>query len=405
VLEKILEDLRSPDENMRKMAVRKVIPYVNNPQVVEVLKEVYLREKNVATKFFIKRLLEKAGVDVKSLTSSAGGRATDPRLADSSSQASTLSSTPKSTLPAVVQELMEKARGSNEDEAVEAIKKLAEFPYEEVCDFLIELTYSQSRKKRLYAVQSLGLLGIKKALPRLIEMANTEKDDFVKATLVKALARLGGVGEVEIVARFLKEADPRVRANTIEALEIISNPAAVKYVIPMLQDPNPRVRANAVRFLSKMGRADILEELKKLIQEGGNTAKAALFAIKQMKSRDAASVLVEVVDSVAEGIKQEIIKIMEEFADISEEVKWKLTELKGVSSGVSTSKIKDERQVGASSGGSSGNFETVAEVLDPDKFRRLWIKQQDLLRELLEGVKDRKKVAEAFFALVLETIE
>ncbi len=390
--EELLKLLDSPNEEDRKQAIRKVALFASDADVKEKIIEVYKKETSVAVKYFARKILEKLGIDVK-------------KIAQSERQVQ---------LPALVTKLIQKAKSQDENEAVAAIKRLADFKFPQVVDFLISLLNSENRKIRVYAVQSLGLLRDKKALQPLINLVEVEQDNFVKATLVKALARLGGVDEIKYIVKYLDDEDPRVRANAVEALEIVNLPEIVKYLIPKLQDPEPRVRANVVRVLTKFGRDDVLEELEKmLLSNDDKKVRTAFFTIKNLDFPELAELILKIADKLKDKYREELIEILEKYSVTNSKVKWKLLELKEAEnneiSEKQTLKKDVEKEELISKNDTIIDSEKINEQVEKI-FASYWIKQQEILKEVGENLEklsgiDKKEVMKRFLITVLNHLK
>jgi len=278
---KLLEDLRSEKEEIRKKAVISLGRY-NLPEVRDALSQLS-NDNSTAVRYFVKKALkdfETSGASQATmtggfdLTSSAPPRPAAPPPAP---QAAPVPPKPVEKTMVSASDIMDRSGGSltqilndlkspDENAKIEAIKKLGERKEVVATEPLLGLIHHQDRNIRLYAVQSLGYIGENRVLTPLLNLLNTEQDAYVVATLVKAIARVGGVQLIPIIARYLKDPDARTRANTIEALEIIADPKIIKFLIPLLQDPNSRVKANTIKVLSKFGKSNMLEKLEEMLQ-------------------------------------------------------------------------------------------------------------------------------------------
>ncbi len=289
---KLLEDLKSPKEEIRKKSVISLGRY-NLPEVKTALSGL-TNDSSTAVRYFAKKAMK----DFESMTAaqiehSGGFDISQPSSIINEQQASPaqIDEAVKKTAAMPSSDLFDRSGGSltkilndlkNPDEniKIEAIKKLGEQKEVVATEPLLGLIHDSVKSVRLYAVQSLGLIGENRVLTPLLNLLNSEQDAFVVATLVKAIARVGGAQLIPIIARYLKDPDARTRANTIEALEIIGDPKIIKFLIPLLQDENNRVKANTIKVLSKFGKTNMFEKLEEMLQSDDVSIRgSAIYAL------------------------------------------------------------------------------------------------------------------------------
>ena len=313
---KLLEDLKSAKEEVRKKAVITLGRY-NFAQVKTALSEL-TNDTSTAVRYFAKKALkdfesisasqaeQSGGFDISSPPAAQRPPAPAPAPAPASAPAPAFDPPPapvikeahhlkedafkkQATMHAA--DLFDRGGGSltkilndlkspDENIKIEAIKQLGEQKEVVATEPLLGLIHDPVKSVRLYAVQSLGLIGENRVLTPLLNLLNSEQDAFVVATLVKAIARVGGAQLIPIIARYLKDPDARTRANTIEALEIIGDPKIIKFLIPLLQDENNRVKANSIKVLSKFGKTNMFEKLDEMLQSDDISIRgSAIYAL------------------------------------------------------------------------------------------------------------------------------
>ncbi|HOT75981.1 MAG TPA: HEAT repeat domain-containing protein [Candidatus Wallbacteria bacterium] len=293
---KLLEDLKSAKEETRKKAVITLGRY-NLPEVKASLSEL-TNDASTAVRYFAKKALK----DFESMTAAnvehSGGfdlNVHSPAPASHPSAPSMDSvmkeeafKKPVAPPPAdlfgsgggSLTKILNDLKSPDENVKIEAIKQLGEKKEVVATEPLLGLIHDPVKSVRLYAVQSLGLIGENRVLTPLLNLLNSEQDAFVVATLVKAIARVGGAQLIPIIARYLKDPDARTRANTIEALEIIGDPKIIKFLIPLLQDENNRVKANSIKVLSKFGKTNMFEKLDEMLQSDDISIRgSAIYAL------------------------------------------------------------------------------------------------------------------------------
>ncbi len=130
---------------------------------------------------------------------------------------------------------------------------------------LIERLTHPDPKIRIRAVRDIDATGDRGWLARLKERLPVEPHEFVLATLVKAVGRLGGPAEIEAIRPHLSSADARVRANAIEGLGLIGTSAIADLVKPFVTDPDNRVAANAILALGLFDARAALEAASRML--------------------------------------------------------------------------------------------------------------------------------------------
>ena len=297
---KLLEDLKSAKEEIRKKAVITLGRH-NLPEVKDALNEL-TNDSSTAVRYFAKKAMK----DFESMTATqvqqSGGfdlvsgapalQVPPVQQAPSAHAEAPIPEEPvKKPLAPPPADLFGSGGGSltkilndlkshDENVKIEAIKQLGDKKEVVATEPLLGLIHDPSKSVRLYTVQSLGLIGENRVLTPLLNLLNSEQDAFVVATLVKAIARVGGAQLIPIIARYLKDPDARTRANTIEALEIIGDPKIIKFLIPLLQDENNRVKANSIKVLSKFGKTNMFEKLDEMLQSDDISIRgSAIYAL------------------------------------------------------------------------------------------------------------------------------
>lgn len=149
-------------------------------------------------------------------------------------------------------------------------------------------------RRRLEAVQLAPDQG-EEVYQRLLELMGEEIDEFVIATLVKKIGRVGGPAAVPAILPFTKNPDGRVRANALEGLEAAGSADVFQVARAMLEDQHPRVRAQAARILASQNQdqGKAVGVLKEMLLEGDEAG--ALSAVHALESIDA-SVILEILE-------------------------------------------------------------------------------------------------------------
>ena len=149
--------------------------------------------------------------------------------------------------------------------------------FDEVETELMNMTH-QDYRRRVNAALTLHDIGPASITPRLSNLLKLEKNEYVIATLVKTLGKLGGETVVEALRPFLDHPDSRVRANTVEAIDLTRSQLRFSLLGPYIRDPDDRVRANAVKSLWKISPGNTRKLLEAMI--GSAKLSDRLFAVK-----------------------------------------------------------------------------------------------------------------------------
>jgi HEAT repeat protein len=100
---------------------------------------------------------------------------------------------------------------------------------------------------RIEAILQAIEVGDRAAITLLLERLEREKDEWVIATIVRAVGHLGDASHVDLVKPFLVwEEHPRVVANAVEALSRLDLHACTTDIVKMVDHRDPRVQAAAV---------------------------------------------------------------------------------------------------------------------------------------------------------------
>lgn len=135
---------------------------------------------------------------------------------------------------------------------------------------------------RIEAILQAVAVGDKAALPPILERLEREKDEWVIATLVRAIGKLGDRSHAVIVRPFLEWVDqPRVVANAIESLADLDIQAYAKEIVSHVESRDPRVQAAAVVALYPIER----EAARVCLKAMSHAGKAARYAAAHCMAR------------------------------------------------------------------------------------------------------------------------
>jgi HEAT repeat protein len=149
----------------------------------------------------------------------------------------------------------------------------------------------------LAALDALGAMGDKAAVPRLVHVVESRFDDDVRRRALAALGDSGGDDATRTILSMLAgdSGDQSVRAEAAWALGKLRRPgdAATAGLVSALRSSSPAVRANAAAALYRLGRAP--DELLRLLDDRDPAARgnAALALAHTQKARTAVQRLAE----------------------------------------------------------------------------------------------------------------
>ena len=143
-----------------------------------------------------------------------------------------------------------------------------------------------------------------------------EKDSsaFVRATIVKSLAKAGGGKHVTAILKALDDEDDRVRANVFEALASAgANKQTVAFALRHFADPSSRVRKNARTHFSSADEQVKKEALEHMLEEEHNDFRLAALRYFKRQAEESGSILVieqdrlvELVAPLREAMNQDV---------------------------------------------------------------------------------------------------
>jgi HEAT repeat protein len=132
---------------------------------------------------------------------------------------------------AAVPDLLEALRSKDTGLIYESLNALQKIHDESAATRIGFLLRDPNQKVQISALETVGLLQNKAALPDLIEVLNRSKDKKVQRAALTAIAMLPDEKNRDLYARYMREKDDRLRAAAAEGYARLRNPAD----LPMLQ--------------------------------------------------------------------------------------------------------------------------------------------------------------------------
>lgn len=120
----------------------------------------------------------------------------------------------------------------------------------------------------------------------LIEAFQKEDDPFLLSMMLTIIKEKQPASSINRCIQLLKHEDDRVRANAVEAAAAVDIVGSADYLYPLLGDKNSRVAANSIIALGSIGRIDIFQEIKKMLNKGREAFRqSALYVIALQRER------------------------------------------------------------------------------------------------------------------------
>ena len=151
----------------------------------------------------------------------------------------------------------------------------------------------------------------------LLKRLNAESsDNYVLATDLIAIGKVGLASDFNVVLNFIDHADSRVRASVIESLGTLGVREVLPYLIRALGDKDNRIRANAVRALKLQGRKIVFESVKEMVRSEEIWMRiSAAYAIGEYKSEEILEVLSVLLVDKNQAVKKMAYKSLQKLAE------------------------------------------------------------------------------------------
>jgi HEAT repeat protein len=188
---------------------------------------------------------------------------------------------------------------------------------------LVEMLSDPETWVRIRAVQALAKFKETKAPDYIIQHLELEKNEKVRATMVKTIGLFNNEKFLPVLLTYLTDEDPRVRANTIEGLGYIKSPKVKALLQPFLKDPNSRIKANAARIImnkefSDNPAQDTLREM--LFSEDQFERASAIYAIGDAALDKFLPVLIELISDKSFIVQRNLAAALKHFGKKAEEL-------------------------------------------------------------------------------------
>ncbi|MBF0406517.1 MAG: HEAT repeat domain-containing protein [Candidatus Riflebacteria bacterium] len=193
---------------------------------------------------------------------------------------------------------------------------LGEIGCEKGLHLLISGLSSKERWLRINSIDGIARIKEKKFAVRFAEMASTESDPWILATLMSALVKIGSEKELEIAKNFLGHPDGRVRANAVAAVSKIDSPEVPKLLEPLVNDGNDRVRVNASVALWKIGEVKVLDRIVHTLKDSSKWRRSsAAYALGEIGDREPVPALLEMLVDKEDVVYRNTIEALGKIKD------------------------------------------------------------------------------------------
>jgi HEAT repeat protein len=304
VLSMIVELLRSPDRDMRGLALQEIreglsgtgatrkiseiLPTLPPPSQAALLDALSDRSDRAARPAVIKaishdneavrvsalRALRRLGTS-EDLLILAAKAAAGSELEQEAARQSLAGISGENINPAILQEL----KKAEPPIRAELLRALAAREAADAAPTVLHYAADPDRSVRLAALNAAQLLANEKQTAAIIQILASATDAAERSAAEAALLAVctrGGEACADAVLEKLPNASPPMRLSLLRALAIVGGPKALRAVIGLVNDADPTVRDGAVRTLSRWTDSAAAPHLLKLAREPKNASHQIL---------------------------------------------------------------------------------------------------------------------------------
>lgn len=235
-----------------------------------------------------------------------------------------------SAIPALLESLRHDPNGEVKTAVVEALGRISG---EEVIAPLLEIAKSCPEDMawdetedwndwwdmQLKAVEALGRLRINKAVPVLAAILEDEEGQDIESEVLKALALIGGEGELVLIKR-LCEGMPRVRRRAASALGLSQSTEARKALARAMTDKAGEVRVAAIRALGKLGASQYLDVMLRFLKDPDPEMRRAVIEVTRDFSVTEVDKLAALLTDSSAVVRAAALRALRDIEHFSEEI-------------------------------------------------------------------------------------
>ena len=166
---------------------------------------------------------------------------------------------------------------------------------------------------RRAAAEAFSKVGDASGMKQVLRVLKNEKEDTnIRASIAKAIGRIGGLKEIPLLLSLLKSSDSLLRMNAIIGLGTIQDSAPLATLKYLLEhDSDALVRGAAAWAIGEIGEKQSLPYLYKALKDkNSNVCIAAAEAIASMNYLDAIDALEQALDDSDEFVRAKIMKCL-----------------------------------------------------------------------------------------------
>ena len=166
-------------------------------------------------------------------------------------------------------------------EGIRALRRVGRFDPEARLA-IRQLLNDPNARVRLEALQALGEVRDKEAVPRMTEML-ADGDPAIRRQAIRSLSECQAGEAGTAIAAQLGDADARVREEAADALGELKSQAAVEGLLQALADASQDVRGEAIASLGEIGDKSAVRGLRALYdQDPGPNARRLIVALRAL---------------------------------------------------------------------------------------------------------------------------
>ncbi len=296
-IEKTLQDLKHPEEQVRKRAVLQLAQNVDM-RAIPALMAVCKSDESLEIRFYAKKTLflyRQRLVEEKKRRSKAIEVPPDFFAQAKESNIQVSAPTPEPAPPAAHAAAPGPATGSQAGvmpvQSAELKKLYAELE-------------SDDPKARIKAIMALVQVKDSELLPKLRRMDKTEDDQKVRAALVLAFGLLGQDKEIDIIVPYLSEPDKRIRGNALEALKRLGAVRATADIAKLLKDNDRKVKMAALDTLREFPEEKLFDEIRAMLSTNDSkTRDAAAYSLLKLEKPASLPLIVSILSDTEMSIR------------------------------------------------------------------------------------------------------
>ena len=186
-----------------------------------------------------------------------------------------------------------------------------------VVNSLVRTLRDENAEVRSAAVQALGQLGSRLAIPGLIAALGDENGN-VRYRAAEALSEIRDPRSVEPLRAALADSVPRVRRYAASALGRSGDPRASSFIMALFDDEQAEVRRTAVRIVGRLKSPDAVGPLTAALNDPDDDVRGyAIQALSAIADTRAVAPIIEAANDDSADVRTAAIRALGQFGDPS----------------------------------------------------------------------------------------